>query len=77
MRRIFLTDKEVAAAVETSEKSLYRMLAGFTPRGVRADNRINLNDAKPVCINGRRRWRVSAVASVLGVTVEELERRIS
>lgn len=77
MKRLFLTDKEVAAAIEVSEKTLYRMLHGFTPRRTRSESSIDLRNAHPVCVNGRRRWRVDEVARVLGVTVEELEKRIA
>lgn len=33
-------------------------------------------DAKPESINGFRRWKVYALASVLGLTEEELLKRI-
>ena len=73
MNRLFLTDQELACLLEVDERTLRRMLAGFTPRNIRADKTINLMDAKPVCVSGRRRWRASAVAEVLGITEEQLE----
>lgn len=77
MKRVFLTDKEVAAALEVSPKTLYRMLAGFTPARVRSEGSIDLKAAKPINVNGRRRWRPHMVAAVLGISLEELEQRIS
>ena len=73
MKRVFLTDKEVAAVLEVSPKTLYRMLSGFTPTHVRASGRIDLADAKPVEICGRRRWRPVVLANVLGISLEGLE----
>ena len=77
MKRVFLTDKVVAVVLDVSPKTLYRMLSGFTPTRVRASGQIDLADAKPVEICGRRRWRPVVLANVLGISLEELERRIS
>ena len=76
-RRIFLTDKEVASVLEVSEKTLYRMLRGFYLKGkVCGERRLDIKSAAPTIINGTRRWNVVKLASVLGVTPEEIERRI-
>lgn len=79
MKRIFLTDTEVASILEVSQKTLYRMLKGFHPKrgGVFCSKRVNLVDIAPDSVNGVRRWRISRIASVLGLTPEEIERRIS
>lgn len=77
-KRIYLTDKEVCTVLEVSDKTLSRMLNGFfckTP--VRGAKRIDIREAEPDAINGSRRWRLNKLASILGVTPEEIERRIS
>lgn len=76
-RRIFLTDKEVASVLEVSDKTLYRMLRGFYPkRKASGERRLDIKSVAPTIINGTRRWNVVKLASVLGVTPEEIERRI-
>lgn len=77
-KRIYLTDKEVASVLEISDKTLYRMLNGFFREAkVRGSRRLDIREAEPDVVNGSRRWRVHKLASLLGVTPEEIERRIS
>ena len=76
MSRIFCTDKEVCSVLEINPATLRRMLSGIVPRNAPAERRIDIRAARPVCVNGRRRWRLKAVAEVLGVSPEEIERRL-
>lgn len=76
--RIFLTDKEVACILEVSEKTLYRMLRGFfCEKTLLGARQVDIREAAPEMFNGSRRWRVARLASVLGVTPDEIEKRIS
>ena len=75
--RIFLTDKEVCTVLEVSDKTLSRMLNGFFCKAPRGAKRVDIREAEPDAINGARRWRLHKLASILGVTPEEIERRIS
>lgn len=80
-KRIFITDKEVAAVAECSVASISRFANGFVRGGkgrkTAAASNANLKDAKPLSVNGMRRWKASMVAKVLGITEDELWRRIS
>ena len=79
--RIYLTDKEVANVLEMSAQNLSRIVCKFCRGGkVRRTNfsvSRNIMDAKPESFGGFRRWKVSKVASVLGISEDELLRRIS
>lgn len=72
-KRIFLTDTEVAAVLEVSTKTLYRMLTRPPVSGARLD----IGAAVFVVVGGVRRWRLVSVASVLGVAPDEIEARLS
>jgi hypothetical protein len=78
-KRLFLTDKEVGAVVELSPTTISRIVSGaFAGRKYRVRGRVvDLMDADPEQIGGARRWKVDRVASVLGISVEELIERIS
>ena len=59
-KRIFITDKEVAAVAECSVASISRFANGFVRGGYErktaATETANLKDAKPISITGMRRW---------------------
>jgi len=78
-KKLFLSDKEVASVLEVSVKTLYRMLRGFHQKSerVRGGRKLDLRKMEPDVVNGVRRWRVSRVASVLDITPDEIEQRIS
>ena len=80
-KRIFITDKEVAAVAECSVASISRFANGFVRGGYErktaATETANLKDAKPISINGMRRWKASSIAKILGITEDELWKRIS
>lgn len=77
-KRIFLTDTEVAAVLEVSPKTLYRMLTRAPLRRKHEiGRRLDIGAARPVVVNGMRRWRLVSVASVLGVAPDEIEARLS
>lgn len=78
-RRLYITDKEVAAVMEISEKTLSRILHGFHRDGKRetAGVRIDLAAANPRIVGGYRRWSVSSLASVLGMTEEQILARLA
>lgn len=80
-KRIYLTDKEVASAIEVSQSTLGRIVRGWIRGGrgrkTASSRTINLNDAKPETFGGFRRWKVSSLARVLGITEDELLRRVS
>lgn len=79
--RIFITDKEVAALIDCSVASVSRFASGFVRggegRNTKASISANLKDAKPISVNGMRRWKASAIARVLCITEDELWNRIS
>ena len=80
--RIFITDKEVAQVLEISCATLSRILGGFTRGGTSgratfASRDIDLTAAKPVKVGGYRRWNVDRLARILGVSREDLERRLA
>ena len=77
MKRIYLTDKEVAAVLEVSSRTLYRMLHGFYRKEVKGRNRVDIRKMQPEVVNGVRRWRIAHVASVLGVSEDAIHDRIS
>ena len=79
--RIYLTDKEVAAVLEVTPMTLYRMMRRFV-RGGRGketigSEKIDIHEARPESFGGYRRWKVDKLANVLGITREEIFRRIS
>ena len=80
-KRIFITDKEVASIVDCSVSSVSRFANGFVRGGecrkTAASATANLKDAKPISVNGMRRWKASSLSKVLGITEDELWRRIS
>ena len=78
-KRLFLTDKEVGAVVEMSPTTISRIVSGASAgRKYRVRGRVvDLMDADPEQIGCARRWKVDRVASVLGISVEELIERIS
>lgn len=80
-KRIFITDKELAAVAECSVASISRFANGFVRGGYErktsATAAANLKDAKPISINGMRRWKASSIAKILGITEDELWKRIS
>lgn len=76
--RIFITDKELAAVLEISVKSLYRMLHGFYRKsGVAGRRPVDVRRMSPDVVGGVRRWRVKRVAEVLGVDEATIQERIS
>lgn len=77
MKRIFVTDKEVAAICEMSWSTLSRVLSGSFYKKNDGKKRIDLAKAEPEFVGNSRRWRVSKLASVLGITEEELLSRIA
>ena len=79
--RIYLTDKEVASVLEVTPMTLYRMIRRFV-RGGRGKEtigsvKIDIHEAEPESFGGYRRWKVDKLAKVLGITREEIFRRIS
>lgn len=77
MKRLFLTDTEVASVLEVSVKTLYRMLKGFHSRGTIGGKEVDLSQMRPFKVNGVRRWRLDAVARALGIGEERIMERIS
>ena len=77
-RRIYITDKELAAVLEVSMKTLYRMAHGFYRKTKVAGGRtVDVRTMLPDRVAGVRRWRISRVAEVLGVAEDEIMDRIS
>lgn len=71
MNRIFLTDKEVALVCEMSVTTVSRIAHGRKRKGA-ADITSAMSN-----IGGVRRWNVAKLALALGITVKELNERIS
>lgn len=68
--------------LEISCATLSRILGGFlrggkAKRTTFADREIDLAAAKPVKVGGYRRWNADELARILGITREDLERRLS
>ena len=68
--RIFLTDKEVASVVGVSQMTVTRICNGNFGKHQK------LLLAKPEKIGEGRRWNIYKLASVLGISVEEIERAL-
>lgn len=76
-KRIFITDKELAAVLEVSEKTIYRMLNGFYRRSrAKGGKPVDVTAMRPDVVCGVRRWRIHRVAAVLGVDEAEIQERI-
>lgn len=68
MKTMFITDKEVATAMGVSVSTVCRALkSGRTVNGG-----VDLRAANPIKVCSTRRWNVTKLASILGITPEEL-----
>lgn len=72
-RHIYLSDKEVALVLEVSVSTISRAIRG------KSKNRagLDLSLANPISVGSARRWKISDLARVLGITVEEIQQRLS
>lgn len=80
INRVFLTDCEVCQVLDISTSTLGRIINRFVRGGSGKrtyGEEIDLSEARPLVIGGYRRWSVSALASCLGITREELLARLS
>ena len=77
MKRLFLTDTEMASVLEVSVKTLYRMLRGFHAKGVIGEAEIDLSKMGAVKVCGVRRWPIGKIAEALGLSEEQIVERIS
>ena len=81
MKRIFITDKEVAGLLSISERTLSSIVSGFvrgglTTKKTHAKKEIDLANAEPASFGGFRRWSVVKLANILGITEDELLKRL-
>lgn len=81
MKRLFITDKEVAGLLAISERTLSSIVSGFvrggtTVKKTHAKVAIDLKQAEPESFGGFRRWRVTKLANILGITEDELLKRL-
>lgn len=71
MKRLFLTDKEVALICEMSAVTVCRIAHGHKRKDA-LDITSAMNN-----IGGVRRWNAVKLASVLGLEVEDMMKRLS
>lgn len=81
MKRLFITDKEVAELLSISVRTLSSIVGGFvrgglTTKKTHAKIDIDLLRAEPESFGGFRRWRVTKLANILGITEDELLKRL-
>ena len=78
--RIYLTDKEVASVLEVTPMTLYRLMRRFMRGGEKrktiATNIVDICEAKPESFGGYRRWKIENLAKVLGISKEEILKRL-